>query len=187
MAMRGLPRSLDPVPEPDFDPGRRSLRVPPPLRLPRGAVVVLHRVDSLDTHLASRLFVLPRVPGRVATGAPVVRGGSVSDPGGALIRLSNVVDNESRLPPPELLVTAVAEDGTVALRVGGETVRLRPGTGWGIGYARGPDGVVAVPDGPDWEERMSRHLRLGGPVTVFSVFNHGRWRWSDVRSGPPPP
>ncbi len=185
MAVRGLPRRLDDVPQPDFDAEARSLRVPaaadvPP---PGAAAVILHRVDSLDTHLASRLYTVARVPARVAVGAPVARGGRVDEGRGGEAYVDNVVDNGARLLPPQMEVRAVEADGTIVFRLGEEEVRLRPGTGWGIGYVRGPEGVVAVADGPDWEERMGRYLRSGGPVTVFSVFNHGRWRRADLRVG----
>lgn len=177
LALRGLPREIDRAPAADFDEDGQSLRVPTAADVPAPGTlaVVLQRVDSLDTNLASRVYPVTGVPARVPVSAPVTRPGRLADAGGLMRYVDNVVDNRSRLLTDDLVITKVEEDGTVEFRLGAEKVRLAPGQGWGVGYVRGVNGIQTVRDGPDWEQRIAGRLGEGKPVTVFSVFNHGRW------------
>lgn len=176
-AVRGIPVSVVPPRRYSIDPEAKSLRpvsgADPPDE--SAAILVLHRVDSLDLTLDETVFAVKRLPAFIPVQRTVILPGRVRADSGEEIMLDNVVENQTRLLWEQLELRRVTSDGMVEIAVGGRRRSLAPGEGWGIAVTSGPDGRVVEETGPDWSKNMRGHLQRGDAITVLSVFNHGWW------------
>lgn len=182
-----LANPIGPPPEESasFNEETRSLYLSRPTDEPRPdmTVGVLHRVDSLDVNLKTEFRQIRSVPEVVDLAAPVEIRSEVRGPAGGQRGIRNVVANDRRLLPGELVIREVRPDGTVTLLVGVRQVTLSPGEGWSEGRVRKKGSIEVVPQDERWEAEVGTALDNGEPLTVLSIFNHGWWERSKVTVG----
>ena len=150
---------------------------------PDTMVGVLHRVDSLDVNLKTEFHQIRTVPAVVDLAAPIELTSEVRGAGGQYRETRNVVANDRRLLPGEMVVREVKPDGTVNLLVGVRQVSLAPGEGWSEGRVYRKGSVELLPQDGRWDDEVGRALDNGEPLTVLSIFNHGFWARSKVTVG----
>jgi len=141
-------------------------------------LLVLQRIDSLDTHLASRPFWIWQPPEIVPLPEPVQW--EVVEPGGPTSNRRAAVENRERLLASNLKVLEIGSGGEVKLDYGGKTIELLPGDSWGELRIEKPDGRVVALTG-DWEKEASAALDQKLKMTRLTVHNLGWWEWSRVR------
>lgn len=179
--LRGMPLGVGGDGEVRLDPVKRVLTVrdavfvPPP----GSRLLVVHRIDSLDTPLYSRLIPVERFPASV----PIERDIHVLGVAGNGAEV-DVVENRTRLTEGRLEITGLAPDGTVSLTYNGETIHLHPGQSWGVGWAKGAQGKKTIKDDDQWAAAVGRHLEAGEAITVLTLINFGPWPGSGMRPVP---
>lgn len=145
----------------------------------RTKVVVYYQSDSLDTRLASRVYLVSRFPFEVPVSEPIELVASVADKSGRTAGSANIVDNRRRLLGGNLRLTGVQPDGAVLIEYAGDKITVAPGSGWQEGRVL-RDGTVSVIPGERWDETVEAALANGLPLTRLSLVNHGWWKKAGV-------
>lgn len=171
-ALHGVPLAVGGDGPVLLDLRQRLLKVRDKKLLPAAGshALVVHRVDSLDTQLYSRLIPIRRLPALVPLDGDIHVHG-VTDDG----KPFDVADNSTRLTEGQLRINSVNTDGTATLSYSGMSVSLRPGQSWGMGWAKGTEGKRVIRDNDKWAEAVGQHLKAGDTITVLTVINFGRW------------
>lgn len=141
-------------------------------------VLVLQRIDSLDTHLSSRPFWIWQPPEIVPLLEPVQW--EVVEPDGPTPNRRAAVENRERLLAGNLKLLEIGSRGEVKLDYGGNAIQLLPGDSWGELRIEKPDGRVVALTG-DWEKEATAALDQKLNMTRLTVHNLGWWEWSRVR------
>ncbi len=171
--LKGVPIESDSASAVQLDEARRVLTVPQPSMLPSkdARLMVLHKIDSLDTALYSGLFSFKRLPARIDIGRPVSVWGMM--PGKEAPE--NVFDPSTRFAGGYAFIKDIDPKGNALLSFMGEEVTIEPGSSWGMGWALNGSVPEVIRDEGQWAEKMGRHLKNGNPITVLTFINLGRW------------
>ncbi|MCL4425552.1 MAG: hypothetical protein M1299_03150 [Firmicutes bacterium] len=181
-ALAGQPLGGSPWPEITPDPPSGSLTVPAGTAVPDGKrpVLVLQRIDSLDTHLASRLFAAERLPEIIEINRPVQWEAEVFGPDGRFKGKGKAVRNEERLLAGNIKLVGIDPDGTVRLTYGERDLELRPGESWGELRISRPDGQITV-RADQWEKEAQEALEKRWVMTRLTVQNLGWWKRERIK------
>lgn len=145
---------------------------------PKTKVLVYHAISSGLDLVEDRLWQAESLPFRAPTGSAATLTGI---PPGQQTP-TNLVDNTRRLVPAEVPIEALAANGTLILRLGGNKVELKPGGQWVEGRMERGAGQEVIAEAA-WDDEVGAALTKGYPLTVLRITNVGLFRRNELLGG----